>query len=141
MRGFTLIEVVMVLGILGVVFALGLPVGIDAYRNYLLTSETRKLVSVLRRAEEFALSNKNEDSHGIFLEENNFVLFKGVSFGSREGAYDEDYPREPSISISGFTEIVFSQLSGKPSATATVVLSNGLTSQSIDINEEGTISW
>lgn len=141
MKGFTLVEVVIVLGIFGLILAIGLPVGIDAYRNYLLTSENRNLMSVLRRAEEFAFSNKNESDYGVYLEGNNFVLFKGSSFAGRDENYDEEYPREPSVLIGGFTEIVFSRNSGNPNATATIVLSNNLASQSIDINEEGAIFW
>ncbi len=139
--GFTLVETVIVLGILGLVLVIGFPVGLDAYRNYLLSSETRNLVSILRRASELAFSNKNESNYGVYLDSSRFILFKGSSFVSRDTAFDEDYPREPSITVSGFTEIVFSQLTGKPNATATIQLSNSLTSQLIDINEEGVIFW
>lgn len=139
--GFTLVEIAVVLGILALILVMGLPFGIDTYRNYLLTSETRNLVSILRRAQEFAFSNKNESSYGLYAADGEFILFKGDSFAGRDAAFDEKYPREPSIAVSGFTEIVFSKLSGKPNVTSTINLSNGLTSQTVEINEEGVIFW
>ncbi len=141
MRSFTLIEVVIVAAIFAILITLGLPVGLDAYRNYLLTSETRNLLSILRRAENHAFSNAHASPHGVAIEEDRFILFQGTSYASRTAAYDEEYLKSGAVTASGTTEIVFSQLSAKPNASATIVLSNELRSQTITINDEGTINW
>lgn len=141
MKAFTLIEVAIVFGIFALISVIGLPVGIDAYRNYLLTSETRNILSILRRAQSLSFSNSYEKSYGMAVEPQNFVLFQGNSFDDRNQAFDEDYPRETSVTISGFSEIIFSRFSGRPNATTSIVLSNQLRSQSMDINEEGVINW
>ncbi len=139
--GLTIIEVVIVIALFGLLIAVGLPFGIDSYRNYLLTSETRNAVSILRRAQNLALANTYESSYGVALQEDGFILFQGTSFVSRNPGFDETYIRSSSITVSGLDEIVFLQISGSPIVSATTTLSNGVTSQKIYINEHGTLYW
>ena len=120
---------------------IGLPISLDSYRSYILTSETKNLLSVVRRAQSLAVANDHETSHGVSLENDNFVLFQGSSFAGRDPAFDENYPKSPSVIITGFDEIVFSQISGLPNATTTIILKNDLNEQTISINEYGTIFW
>ena len=140
-QGFTLVEVLIVLGLFGVLFGIGLPISLDSYRSYILTSETKNLLSVMRRARSLAVANDHEISHGVSLENDRFVLFQGLSFAGRDPAFDENYPKSPSVTITGFGEIVFSQISGLPNATTTIILKNDLNEQTISINEYGTIFW
>lgn len=139
--GFSIIEIVIVIAIFGMLLAIGLPIGLDAYRNYLLTSESRNLLSILRRAETNAFANKNGSAHGVAVQSDRFVLFQGQSYASRDAPYDEEYPKSGTVTSSGTAEIIFSQISGKPSASAAITLSNELRSQTITVNEEGTINW
>ncbi|HXF44332.1 MAG TPA: prepilin-type N-terminal cleavage/methylation domain-containing protein [Candidatus Paceibacterota bacterium] len=139
--GFTVIEIAIVIAIFGIIIAIGLPIGLDSYRNYLLTAERRNLLSILRRAESFSFANKNAAPHGVFMDEDGFVLFQGESYALRNPAYDEEYLKSGAVTSSGTVEIVFSPVSGRPNATATIVLSNGLRSHVININEEGSIDW
>ncbi|KKU99015.1 MAG: hypothetical protein UY32_C0008G0006 [Candidatus Jorgensenbacteria bacterium GW2011_GWC1_48_8] len=120
---------------------LGWPIGLDAYRNYLLTAETRNLLSIIRRAETNAFANKNKSAHGVAIQSDQFVLFQGPSYAGRTAAYDEEYLKSGTVTVSGVVEIVFAQISGKPNASATIVLSNELRSQTISVNNEGTINW
>lgn len=140
-KGFTFIEIAVVVGILGLIFVLGLPVGIEAYKNYLLTSEIRNFLTIIRRAENLAFSNNYESAHGLALEPDRFVLFRGNSYALRNPSFDEEYLRSPSISVTGFSELIFSPLSGTPNATATITFSNNLRSQELSINEAGVIFW
>ncbi|MCP6719808.1 MAG: prepilin-type N-terminal cleavage/methylation domain-containing protein [Patescibacteria group bacterium] len=139
--GFTLIEVLIVLGLLGLLFSIGLPISMDGYRSYVLTSETKNLLSILRRARSLAAANDREISRGVSLESDRFVLFQGLSFAGRDPAFDEDYFRAPLIGVSGLDEIVFSQISGLPNVTTTIVLTNNVNAQTMNVNEHGTISW
>lgn len=141
LAGFTLIEVLIVLGLFGVLFGISLPISLDSYRSYILTSETKNLLSVVRRARSLAIANDHGISHGVSLESDRFILFQGSSFAGRDSAFDENYPRSPSVTITGFDEIVFSQISGLPNVTTTITLKNDLNEQTISINEYGTIFW
>jgi prepilin-type N-terminal cleavage/methylation domain-containing protein len=139
--GFTLIEVIIVTAVFAILITLGLPVGLDAYRHYLLTSDVRNLISLLRRAENRAFSNDHASPYGVSIQNDRFVLFQGSSYASRKTAFDEEYPKSGAVTASGTTEIVFAALSAKPNASGSIILSNGLRSQTITINEEGTINW
>lgn len=139
--GFSLVEVLVVVGLFGLILGIGVPIGIDSYRNYLLTSETRNMISILRRAQSLAFANDHQSAHGVVIETSRFLLFQGSSFASRDTDFDEEYLKAASVTASGTTEIVFSPVSGLPNATATIVLDNILRSQTININDQGTIFW
>jgi len=139
--GFTIMELVIVIGIFAVVLAFGLPIGLDSYRNYLLTSEQRNLVSILRRAENLSLANNGGLPHGVALGEGQYVLYQGSSYAVRNQAFDENYPRVSSVAVSSTPEINFLNLSAMPSVTGTIVLSNGLRSLTITVNDQGAILW
>ena len=140
--GFTILELVLVFAIVGILGAFGIPFGIDAYRSYLLTAQTKNTVAFLRRAQNLALTNKNQSSFGLSIQNDSYVLFQGASYASRNQAYDEVYSRESSVAITGSSsEIVFEQLSGKSNVSTTITFSNGLNVQTVGINYQGAIFW
>ena len=55
--------------------------------------------------------------------------------------YDEIIYISPMITKSGLQEVVFEQLTGKPSAVGNIVLSNQTRSITISIENEGKINW
>lgn len=140
-KGFTVVELMIVLGIFAVLFAVGLPIGLDAYRNYLLNSETINLVSFLRRAQSLSFSNRNSSAHGLYLTPDKFIVFEGLNYLSRNASQDQEFYRSTSVQISGPQEIVFSSLSGNPNISGELILGNLLNVQKIEINEQGVISW
>lgn len=139
--GFTLVEITVVFALFVLLAAVGLPFGIDSYRNYILSSETRTLVSLLRRSESLAIANRGGNRFGIAVEPMEFVLFKGTTFASRDPAADERYLRSPAITVAGLTELTFAPLSGRPNITPTVVLSNAVNIRTIGVNAEGALLW
>lgn len=140
--GFTVLELVLVFAIVGVLAGIGIPIGIDGYRSYLLTAETKNAIAFLRRTQNLALTNRNQSSFGLSILSNQYVLFQGASYASRNPAYDEAYPRGSNITITGSTtEIVFEALSGKSNVSTTMTFSNGYNVQTIGINNQGTIFW
>lgn len=140
-NGFTLLEIVITMGILALLATLTLPLTTDAYRSFVLDSELKNFISILRRSQSFAMSNKLESDYGVKLQPDNFVVFKGSSFVARDPDFDENYPREGAVTITGFDEIVFQRLSGSPTATATAELSAGSGTRIININRYGSIDW
>lgn len=136
--GLTLVEMLLVIGILAIIFALGLTVGVNFYSSYQLSSERNTLVSVLGLARNLALVNNNEANHGLFINADNFVVFQGTSYGSRDTSQDRTFPRAGSITISGLGEIVFAALSGQTSST-TYSVSNNQNTFFVYVNSEGRI--
>ncbi|MEK7555522.1 MAG: prepilin-type N-terminal cleavage/methylation domain-containing protein [Patescibacteria group bacterium] len=140
MKGFTLFEIIITIGILGTISAVSFPVINNLYSDFQLTSERDNLIGVLRKAQSLAFTNQGQSSYGVELLENQYVVFKGNSYTERDSVFDEKFAKPSGITISGLSEIIFTPLSGTPNATGTFNLSNGRQNLSIQINEEGVIN-
>lgn len=137
-EGFTIFEILIVMGILAVIFAIGLPASWNFYTNYQFDSEVAAFVSVLEQARNSAMINRNESPHGVYAGANQFVIFQGSSYAGRDISQDKVFPRDGNISISGPLEIVFGALSGQTSST-TYSFSRAQRSANVYVNSEGTI--
>ncbi|MDO8443050.1 MAG: prepilin-type N-terminal cleavage/methylation domain-containing protein [bacterium] len=140
-RGFTLIEVMIVVGILAGLAGLGLFVSVDLYKSYTFYSERNIVISIIQKARNQSLVNINESKHGVYLESGRYTIFQGENYVSRNAVYDEIIEAGPTISRTGLTEIVFDQLNGNPNITGNITLSEGLRSSIISIENEGRINW
>jgi len=141
MRGFTLIEVIIAIGIFGILLSAAAPFTARVYRGFLVTSEARTFVYVLRRAETRAMSNIGGQAHGVSWQLPDFVLFRGGSYASRDADFDETYDVDGSVAVSGAFDVVFAAGSGLPSATGTWVFSDAVTSSSVVLNAVGAVTW
>lgn len=136
--GFTLIEALIVIGILAVLFSAGLPVGLNFYYDSQFESEYNTLTSMLQLARNLAMANYNQSNFGISINEENFIIFQGSSFAARTVSQDRSFPRATSITVTGPSELVFTQLSGLV-ASSTFNLSDGRLSRDIYLNSEGLV--
>jgi len=142
--GFTLIEVLVVLGIFGILMASGLVLNLDFYRGYVFHAERNILVSVLAKARSQSLSNLNQAKHGVRIEPSKYTIFEGQTWFERNSSLDEVIEGDSSLKLSAQPawplEIVFSQLAAT-TTNATISISSGSRSASITINEAGRINW
>lgn len=139
--GFTLLEVIVTVVILAVVASIGLFVGADFYKSYVLASERDSLVSILRKARAGAMNNFLELPQGVFIDQDKFTIFKGLSYAGRNSQYDEIIFRFRAVDISGPAEVVFQPIRGTSGVSGTITLSDGVKNVAIEINDEGRISW
>ena len=140
-KGFTLLEIIIVIGLFALLVGISIPFGLDVYRSYVLISETRNMVSFLRRAETLSFTNTRNDSYGVMIMNDRFVVFRGASFATRDTAFDEEYLRSPLVIVSGIAHIVFAAVTGRPDIMGTTTFSNGVNEQTVFINEHGTLFW
>lgn len=138
--GLSFIEVLIVVGLLALIFAIGVPITLDFYLDYQLTTEARFLVAALRQARNLSLANHNESDHGVYINLGQFVVFQGNNYASREILQDNVFPHIQAISVLGPTELIFEGLSGR-TASSTFSLSDGRKNKFIYVNEEGAISY
>ena len=150
-QGFTLIEVVTVMGLLALIAALTAVTNVDAYRGYIFRNERNLAISALQRARSQAISNvclgtcTDGKPHGVHFEAGKYVIFQGSSYGL-DSAYDEVLAGSSNVSINiPSFDAVFTQLSGEavtnpPGAFITLYDAVGHSS-AIRINSEGQIAW
>lgn len=137
---FTLIELTIVLGVMAIIGAIGLPVGLSSLRYYSVNSENTALVGLLENVRSQAMVDTDERPHGLAITATDYVLFTGSSYATRYTVRDISYPRAKSITITGSTEVVFAPLTGLTTAT-TFTLQSATTQQTVTINKEGAITW
>ena len=149
-KGFTLIEVLVVIGILGIILALALVTSLGSFKRNTFQTEQSILVSVLEKARNKSMNNMFELSHGVCYISPNYVIFRD-SPSTRciaEVTTNEIIPADGNIanlsnfsaSLSPTNSVIFSQLTGKTAST-TIFMTDGIKSTYITINNEGTINW
>lgn len=139
-EGFTLVEILLVLAIMGIICSFGLLVSMDSYRMYVFNLERDTLVSLLMKTRSQSINNIDQKKHGIHFESNNYVVFEGDSFNLLNTS-NYFVPRNPNILISGSNEIIFDQLSGDPNFTGAIILADNSRTAKVFLNELGQINW
>ncbi|MFA5747096.1 MAG: prepilin-type N-terminal cleavage/methylation domain-containing protein [Candidatus Paceibacterota bacterium] len=140
-KGFTLTEIIIVLGILLLILGSSFPLAMDFYRNRQIGSHLNGLVQALRNAQMRSISGEGDSSFGVEISDGRYTLFKGDSYAGRDPVFDEITEIPQTISVEGLSEISFSKLRGKPSAVGTTTLTLGSKEGRIEIDETGKISY
>lgn len=131
-RGFSLVELIIVVGVLALLVSLGSFLSATYLRSQYLRSASETVVSELRRAQTDSLTQADDHAHGIRLFEESVVRYAGDDYASRTTSLDVETPFSSQISIPGTDEISIPAGSSGPSAAATMTLErNG---RAIDIN-------
>ena len=149
LKGFSLIEVVIVIALSGLVLALGLLLSMDVYRGTVFRSTRSILVSSLTTARARALSNQYQSPHGVCYSAPDFIVFRGSSFSTAQDK--ERIGGNPAVTLtstSSFftcgtgTGILFTQLSATTTNTgAIIVTQSGHIDETVSVNALGTIVW
>jgi prepilin-type N-terminal cleavage/methylation domain-containing protein len=119
-KGFTLLELIIVLALLGLFLTLTIPFGMDFYRENVLQEQTSRLANNLKIAQSHAQSQKDNSSWGIKFEPtdqgctNCYVMFQGNSYSERNSTYDKVFNITSGVTMEGVIEIVFEKVTGDP---------------------------
>jgi prepilin-type N-terminal cleavage/methylation domain-containing protein len=156
-KGFTLVEIVIVIAILAVIFSLGMFISFDVYKSYSFRSEKSVILSVLQKARSRALANVNQTRHGVRFESSpaRYIIFECPLASSQCSNYTASssdiivdaarqisfIPPSPNLPFT----IIFEQLSGDCvnclNPETVIAVSDGVRSYTVTINSEGMISW
>lgn len=140
-KGFTLVELVLVIGILALLIVVSLPLAINFYKTRQFDVHENGIVQALRRAQLKAMSVEEDCAFGVHITSDQYVLFRGNSYAMRDSAFDEVFDLPGNLQVSGISEIVFSKLRGIPFSTGAITLTIDNQSEAININEMGRINY
>ncbi len=119
-RAFTLLEVLVVVGIIALISSIAGITSIDAYRKTLTKEDIAELVSITRNARILSVTGSGEEnnntasrSHGIKVFPHEIILFSGASYQTRATPLDASYPLLGPETFSSTGEIVFAPYTGR----------------------------
>ncbi len=139
-KGFTLIEVLVVLGVFILLAGATAILSLNSINRSTVSSERDLIVQMLLGARARALANVDQMRQGVYIDSSNIIAFEGDTY---PGVNQRSTPRNSAITVSPSpTTLVFDRLSGSAySGAGTVTLTQSGQSYTIDINSEGRIEW
>ncbi len=120
-RGLTLVELLIIIGILAVLISITIPTFYFFKRESELTNSAQKIITTLRIAQNKTLSSEGASQYGVYFNNltfpHQYILFKGKNYINRQTAFDKIYNLPSSIEIfeinlRGGKEVVFQRVSG-----------------------------
>lgn len=143
---FTLIEMLVVIGLVTAFASLSLFIDLNSYRGDAFRAERNTVVTLLQRARADALNNIGQDPHGVAIFPSDhphaYVLFAGTDYTSSLSSTHEVFDMAYAIELTaGPSEIVFQQLSGATAYDGPLTLHDSERNMDavIKINNEGLI--
>lgn len=133
---FSLVELILVVAIVAILAAAGAPF----LSRFILVNDlevsTDKVVGTIRKAQAYAMDNKNDATWGVCMSGTNLRLFSG---SCASPTHSEDFDVSE-VTITGLTTTTFSGIAGRrgePSGTLNVTISNSLGSKTVTLNAAG----
>jgi GxxExxY protein len=138
-RGFTIIELLIVIAIVAIIGGTTIPLGANFLVRSHVENKTNELVSSLRTAQLNTISGKEDSQWGVNITSTQIILFAGASYAARDSTFDQIFSIPGSVTITT-DEIIFSKLTGDPDATASLTVSaGGAGNSTVSVNEVGTV--
>lgn len=151
-NGFSLLELLIVIGVLAFIGTFSLVASMDLFRSHLFDGDRDGIVTALQKVRSRAISNiclgsacTDGKSHGVHFDfsSGKYTLFQdqGTGYNSSD-LLNEEHEINKTMTISGSADIIFSQLSGDvlPEGSITITDDAG-NSSVITINDQGQILW
>ncbi|MEK7153508.1 MAG: type II secretion system protein [Patescibacteria group bacterium] len=140
-RGFTLVEALLSVAIIGLLVGMSLPIYQSFQTRNDLDITTQSVADMLRRAQTYARGVSGDSQWGVAIQSGAATLFKGASFAARDAAYDEATIIPSTTNVSGVSEVLFSKLAGAPSTTGSITLTSSNDTRVVTINAKGMVSY
>jgi len=140
--GFTLVELLLSVTIIGMLAGLSAPV----YNEFMVRNDldvtTQEVTAALRRAQTYARAMNGDSAWSVEIQSSAATLFKGTNFAGRNSNYDETVSLPSTITISGLTEVQFAKLTGAPNTAGDITFtSNANDARTMTINAKGMVQY
>lgn len=144
-RGFTLLELLVVIALIALVSAISLPYALNQIGYNVVANSAKDIASLIYVAQQDAYNGRNAKNYGIKLNPSNYSAYIGPDYGNAEAT--DLYVLDPKVTLSpialsgGATDINFAHGSLQPSAYGTISVTDSVTTFEISVNSEGHISY
>ena len=142
MKGFTLIEILLVVALFGILAGLSIPF----YQSYQQRNDVSvaadTVVQSARRAQQLARAVDGDARWGLHIASGAITIFQGDTYAGRDQTEDEVISISSAVGVSGDTDILFEKVTGYVTDTTSSTLSatNG-GSKTITVNAFGTVAY
>jgi len=145
--GFSFIEILIVIGIIGILSAIIIYAFSGLRDSFLLRGEKGRVISLANDARTKTLSSQNDTAYGIHFDADQAVLFAGGTYATgtigNEVLLLDDRIEISSIDLfGGGSDILFKRLTGETDQIGTVeiqIIGNASSTEVITINSNGGI--
>lgn len=139
-RGFTLVELLLSVAIMGVLAGVSLPVYQSFQARTELDVAAEQVAHALRRAEAYARGMRHDDAWSVRITPGMATLFKGSAFAGRDVNFDESITIPTTFTVAGLNTVSFSRLTATPSATGVISITDTTnTTRTITLNVKGMV--
>lgn len=148
-RGFTLIEIVLVVAFLVLLAAAAMPAYREFTAKYQLDVSARDLEQLLRTAQNLSMATRADDTYGVHFVSGaggSYTLFKGASWSARDSATFGEISYDLPGSISLFEtvtgdDVTFGIVDGTTDDVGAVTLTGRSGTRTITVNEAGSVTF
>lgn len=141
LRGFSLTEIVLTLGVIGILLTISSPLYLRFQMRNELDGAVETVVSSFRRAQGLAQAGDQDATWGVSCFTGSITVFKGTDYATRDPVLDEVSAFPINISCSGITEVVFAKLTGDPMTYGITTLTNEYETRTITFSTKGIPSY
>lgn len=138
-RAFSLLELLLVMGLVSILAATALPLSTAIYSRTLVRTKADEFGASLRQARANTIAGKENSQWGVRSTASSITLYKGTSFATRDSAFDQSFVVPSSISITQ-DEIVFLPVTGGVASAQSVTVSNAVETVTIEVTTVGAIN-
>ncbi len=137
--GFTLIEIIVVMGIIAILAGFGYPMYSAVRASASMVATTESVEQAVRQAHGYAMAMKNGAPWGTYVGAGTVVVFSGATYASRDTSKDVTYVLDSGLVVSGTTEYDFAAVTGRPTSAGSTTLTIVNSSKSFTVNALGII--
>ncbi|MDB5188194.1 MAG: hypothetical protein JWO50_714 [Candidatus Kaiserbacteria bacterium] len=148
MRGFSIIEIIIVIALLLIIGGLTIAASIGEYRSVELRSDRERLVTLFEHARALSMQGvcsgacDISPAHGVAVTQNQIVVFQGNSYADSDGSYSVSFEKSEHTTYTGLSEVVFASLSGSVATSGNFLLTDSFgKTATITISSIGRILW
>lgn len=140
-QGFTLIEMVLVVGVITAVLAIGAPFYLSLSNRSEVDTAASLLAQDLYQAQSYSRSQNQDSQWGVAVNGQVITLFSGANYAARDQTQDVTYTVPSSVSLSGTSEVVYSKLYGLPQNTGSYTITGGGKTANVTVNNKGMVEY